>query len=185
MELHEGLIFVNLGSNCSLTLNFSLKNNKLRRITWGLWAHRPHSSQTPWAHLQGWFTDIQQLNSTSSLGNGAAVGPSSVCSCFLRDEQLEGLVPTVGRWSKINWFFWECSTVRAGSGGTGHADFWVLWAMLGAHQLLAQCSMETNLCSEGNRWESSSFHHSKHFESRPWEIIHFYSWRRHIGLYGK
>lgn len=139
MELHEGLIFVNLGSNCSVTLNFSLKNNQLRRITWGLGTHRPHSSQTPWAHLQAGSQIFNKLTSTSSLGNGAAVGLSSVCSCFPRDEQLEGLVPTVGSWSKIHWYFWECSTVTAGSGGTGHADFWVPWPMLGAHWLLAQC----------------------------------------------
>lgn len=29
-------------------------------------------------------------------------GLSSVCCCFLRDEGLEGVVPAVGRWSKIN-----------------------------------------------------------------------------------
>lgn len=40
---------------------------------------------------------LNKLTSTSSFGKGAAMGLSSVCSCFLRDEQLEGLVPTVGR----------------------------------------------------------------------------------------
>lgn len=105
MELHEGLIFVNLGSNCSLTLNLSLKNNKLRRITRRLGALGPTGLIPHGYHeliSKVGSQILNKLTSTSSLGNGAALGLSSVCCCFLRDEGLEVLVPTAGRWSKIN-----------------------------------------------------------------------------------
>lgn len=67
---------------------------------WSLGAHIPHGHHELISKAGSQI--LNKLTSTSSLGNGAAVGLSSVCSCFLRDEQLERLVPTVGRWSKIN-----------------------------------------------------------------------------------
>lgn len=62
---------------------------------WSLGAHIPHGHHELISKVGSQI--LNKLTSTSSLGNGAVVGLSSVCSCFLRDEQLERLVPTVGR----------------------------------------------------------------------------------------
>lgn len=50
---------------------------------WSLGAHIPHGHHELISKVGSQI--LNKLTSTSSLGNGAAVGLSSVCSCFLRD----------------------------------------------------------------------------------------------------